>query len=177
MRLFAAIKFSPEIEKVLTEVQNELKSNGITGNYTDCRNLHLTLAFIGEYNAPDKVMEALRNIKFEPFKLSLEENMGNFGDILWLGVKKDSSLMSLDKEVRKALKNFNIPYDPKPFKPHITLIRKAKVYDKNGTCIKSLKNRNLKMTVENISLIHSHRENGKLIYTETGRAQAVKNDV
>ena len=177
MRLFAAIKFSPEIETVLTKVQNELKSNGITGNYTDCRNLHLTLAFIGEYNAPDKVMKALRNVSFEPFRMSLEESIGNFGDILWLGIKKDSRLMALDKEVRKALGNFNIHYDPKPFKPHITLIRKAKVYDKNGVVIKTLKNRNVKMTVENISLMHSHRENGKLIYTEIGRVQAVKNNV
>ena len=50
MRLFIAIKFSSEIEKVLTDLQDDLKTQGITGNYTNIQNLHLTLAFIGEYD-------------------------------------------------------------------------------------------------------------------------------
>ena len=48
MRLFVAVKFSPEIEKSLTDLQDKMKENHITGNYTNCKNLHLTLAFIGE---------------------------------------------------------------------------------------------------------------------------------
>ncbi|MBQ2306001.1 MAG: hypothetical protein II184_00645, partial [Clostridia bacterium] len=33
--------------------------------------LHLTLAFIGEYNDPAKVTRAIRSVQFEPFKLTL----------------------------------------------------------------------------------------------------------
>lgn len=50
MRLFVAVKFSPEIEKSLTDLQAKMKENNIIGNYTNCQNLHLTLAFIGEAN-------------------------------------------------------------------------------------------------------------------------------
>ena len=82
MRLFVAVKFSPEIEKSLTDLQDKMKENHITGNYTNCQNLHLTLAFIGEYNSPNKVMKALSKVEFEPFEISLGETIGNFGDIL-----------------------------------------------------------------------------------------------
>ena len=89
MRLFVAVKFSPEIEKCLTDLQDKMKENRITGNYTNCQNLHLTLAFIGEYNSPNKVMKALSKVEFEPFEISLGESIGNFGDILWVGLKRN----------------------------------------------------------------------------------------
>ena len=47
MRLFVAVKFIREMEKALTDIQSEMKENGISGNYTDAKNLRLTLAFIG----------------------------------------------------------------------------------------------------------------------------------
>ena len=166
MRLFVAVKFIREMEKALTDIQSEMKENGISGNYTDAKNLHLTLAFIGEYNSPERVMEALSQVKFEPFRLSLEERIGNFRDILWVGVKKDTRLMSLDANVRKALAGYHIPFDPRPFRPHITLVRKAVSH--NALC----KTDRVFMTVEKFSLMHSHRENGKLIYTEIGNIKA-----
>ena len=46
-----------------------MKENGISGNYTDAKNLRLTLAFIGEYNSPERVMEELRQVKFKRFRL------------------------------------------------------------------------------------------------------------
>ena len=172
MRLFVAVKFSPEIEKSLTDLQDKMKENHITGNYTNCQNLHLTLAFIGEYNSPNKVMKALSKVEFEPFEISLGETIGNFGDILWVGLKRNFKVMSLAESVRKALENEHIPFDRKPFKPHITVIRKAGIFSEQEKYIKSLRTENVKMTVEKFSLMHSHRENGKLIYTEIGNVKA-----
>ena len=172
MRLFVAVKFSPEIEKSLTDIQDKMKKNNITGNYTNCLNLHLTLAFIGEYNNPNKVMKALGKVEFEPFEISLGETVGNFGDILWVGSKRNFKLMSLSESIRKSLENENIPFDRKPFKPHITVIRKARIFPEHEKYIKSLKIENVKMTVEKFSLMHSHRENGQLIYTEIGNIKA-----
>ena len=172
MRLFVAVKFSSEIEKYLTDLQDKMKENNITGNYTNCQNLHLTLAFIGEYNSPNKVMKALSKVEFEPFEISLGETTGNFGDILWVGLKRNFKLMLLSESVRRALENENIPFDRKPFKPHITLIRKARIFSEQEKYIKSLKIENVKMTVEKFSLMHSHRENGKLIYTEIGNIKS-----
>ena len=172
MRLFVAVKFSPEIEKSLTDLQAKMKENNITGNYTNCQNLHLTLAFIGEYNSPNKVMKALNQVEFEPFEISLGETIGNFGGILWVGLKRNFKLMTLAESVRKALESEHIPFDCKPFNPHITIIRKARVFSEQRKYIKLLRIENVKMKVEKFSLIHSHRENGKLIYTEIGNVKA-----
>ena len=139
MRLFIAIKFSSEIEKVLTDLQDDLKTQGITGNYTNIQNLHLTLAFIGEHDDPKRVMDALNQVLFDSFTISLDEQIGNFGDILWVGTKKNPALMSLDLRVRKALDSYHIPYDRKTFRPHITIVRKAKAYGKKEKYISEKK--------------------------------------
>lgn len=172
MRLFIAIKFSPEIEKVLTKLQGDLEIQGITGNYTNIHNLHLTLTFIGEYDDPSRVMEALHQVSFEPFTISLDEHIGNFGDILWVGTKKNPSLMSLDLRVRKALDSYHISYDRKTFKPHITIVRKAKAYGKKEKYINEKRIEKTNMTVEKFSLMESSRIDGKLVYTEIGSIEA-----
>ena len=172
MRLFIAIKFSSEIEKVLTDLQDDLKTQGITGNYTNIQNLHLTLAFIGEYDDPKRVMDALNQVLFDPFTISLDEQIGNFGDILWVGTKKTPALMSLDLRIRKALDSYHISYDRKTFRPHITIVRKAKAYGKKGKYISEKKIEKTSMTVEKFSLMESNRIDGKLVYTEIGSVEA-----
>ena len=44
MRLFVAVKFIREMEKALTDIQSEMKENGISGNYTDAK------IFVGYYS-------------------------------------------------------------------------------------------------------------------------------
>ena len=67
MRLFIAIQPDRQMKDALRAVQNELRRRGVEGNYTRAENLHLTLAFIGEYPDPDAVLEAMGKLKFEPF--------------------------------------------------------------------------------------------------------------
>lgn len=86
MRLFAAIQLSDEIRRSITAAMHDLKSAGVRGSYVPAQNLHLTLAFIGETDDPGSVRDALKNVTFKPFKLSLSD-MGTFGDTLWTGVK------------------------------------------------------------------------------------------
>ena len=49
MRLFIAIGLNDNIKAALAEMQEAMRRQGIRGNYTRIENLHLTLAFIGEY--------------------------------------------------------------------------------------------------------------------------------
>ena len=49
MRLFLAILLSDEMKDALIHTQNRWYDAGVRGNYTAEENLHLTLAFIGEY--------------------------------------------------------------------------------------------------------------------------------
>ncbi len=86
MRLFVAIRLSDEMKKDITGTMHALKQLGVKGSYVPTDNLHLTLAFIGETKEPEKVKEALAGIAVKPFRLTLSE-MGNFGDLLWIGAK------------------------------------------------------------------------------------------
>ena len=55
MRLFIAIQLDDTIKNALTGIQAALRAARVSGNYTKIENLHLTLAFIGEYDDPDYV--------------------------------------------------------------------------------------------------------------------------
>ena len=159
MRVFVAITLSDELKKTITGTLHDLKQKGIKGNYVPVQNLHLTLAFIGETDKPGAVKEALKNVSFKPFRLSLSD-MGTFGDVLWAGVKGNQGLSAAAKSVRDALDAAGIAYDRQKFVPHITLVRKAAGNWKQITAPKG------EMTVTKISLMKSAEKNGKLVYTE-----------
>ena len=61
--------------------------HGVRGNYTPEENMHLTLAFIGDYPEPQAVMDALSGVEFAPFDLALD-GIGSFGDLWWAGWKR-----------------------------------------------------------------------------------------
>ncbi len=63
MRLFTAIIPSSSILAGAGELSSELRRGGIRGNYTDPANIHITLAFIGEYPDPKKVLAAMRSVR------------------------------------------------------------------------------------------------------------------
>ena len=124
MRLFIAIQLSEEMRKALVDCLHDLKKQGVEGNYVPAQNLHLTLAFIGEYRDPEQVKRILASVPLPAFRLALSEK-GNFGNILWAGVKGNQKLKTYVRDLRAALKNAGIPFEDDRFTPHITLIRKV----------------------------------------------------
>ena len=166
MRLFIAIQFSPDILDALLDLQAELKSCDLRGRYSPPENLHLTLAFIGEYGNPDVVMEALASVPFEPFSLRLDR-LGHFGDLYWAGIADNSQLSAFVKRLRRALSNRNIPFDRKRFSPHITLVRKAEYYGE--TPLPPVHAPEGEMEVNGVLLMRSDRGKHGMIYTEVGR--------
>ncbi|MBR5111692.1 MAG: hypothetical protein IK099_16045 [Clostridia bacterium] len=64
MRLFVGLQPSPAFREALSELQERLRLVGVEGRYVTPDNLHLTLAFIGEW--PVHVTENLPSIA-EPF--------------------------------------------------------------------------------------------------------------
>ena len=77
MRLFIAIKLSDEMKKALINCMHDLKKQGVEGNYVPAQNLHMTLAFIGEYDDPEKVKKVIKKVPMPEFRLNLSEK-GNF---------------------------------------------------------------------------------------------------
>ena len=158
MRLFVAIELDDSLKKTITGTLHDLKKSGVKGSYVASNNLHLTLAFIGEVEDALEIKNALKTISCKPFKLSLSD-LGNFGDILWIGVKGNQGLSKVAKDVREALDHAGISYDRKKFAPHITLVRKA-----TGSW-KSVKAPKGEMMVKKISLMKSSMKDGKTVYT------------
>ena len=49
MRLFVAIRLDQKMRAALADMQRQMRDQHVSGNYTPDENMHLTLAFIGDY--------------------------------------------------------------------------------------------------------------------------------
>ena len=165
MRLFIALQLNSEMKKALIDLQDRMQRLGVRGNFTKPENLHLTLAFIGEYPDPEDVIDVLETIRVQPFQISLE-GIGSFGNLWWAGLSGSDELKNLAKRLRRGLAEAGIPYDRKKFSPHITLVRKP--LTRSGSIPEGILQEPLrgKMTVEHISLMRSDRGKHGMIYTE-----------
>ena len=148
-----------ELKPAITATMHELKKSGVKGSYTPLQNLHLTLAFIGEVQDAAPVKNALKNVSIKPFRLSLS-GMGNFDDVLYIGVKGNQGISKAANSVREALDAAGISYDRQSFIPHITIIRNTAG---NGKKAKAPKG---EMLVKHISLMRSEQKDGKTVYKE-----------
>ena len=158
MRLFIAIALSGEMRRALRQVQRQMESLHVTGNYTPIENMHLTLAFIGEYPDPDDICLP----PVEPFTLALD-GFGSFGDLWWAGLKPCPPLNRYVAALRHALAEDGIPFDRKRFSPHITLLRR-------GVGQPAVQVPHAEMRVDCVSLMRSDRGKRGMIYTELRRS-------
>ena len=168
MRLFIAIQFDPHFKTALTTAQESLRQGGYRGHFTDVRNLHLTLAFIGEYSDPDRVLDAMEQVQFAPFALRMSGYIGNYNDLLWAGMEPNPALDKLVKQLRHALATEQIPFDRKKFNPHITLLRRAQISRENPFRFSDVKVGHAELTVRNVSLMRSDFGKRGAVYTEVG---------
>ena len=160
MRLFIAILLSPEMQKALVACMHDLKKQGVEGNYVPAANLHMTLAFIWEYDDPKKIKQVLEQAPLPKFRLSLAEK-GNFGNLLWAGVKGNQKLSAYVKGLRAALKDEGNPFENDKFVPQITLIRKISAKTPYQVHLPKAD-----MMVAKASLMKSEFRNGKTVYQE-----------
>ena len=158
MRLFIAIQLNDEMKGTLTGLQGRMQRLGVRGNFTRRENLHLTLAFIGEYSDPDDVIDVLETVCFDAFSIRLE-GIGSFGSLWWAGLSGSDELKALTKRLRRALAEAGIS-------PHITLVRKPVC--REGSIPEDVLRElpEAEMTVDHISLMRSDRGKHGMIYTE-----------
>ena len=162
MRLFIAVQLSEPVRDAICSVQNDLLRLGVRGNYTSRENLHLTLAFIGEYNDPEQVLDAMLGVPFEPFELRLD-GMGCFGDLWWAGLEPSAALEGYVRRLRHALTEAGIPFDSKRFSSHITVLRKASM---ELPKLPGISVEKIGMMADRASLMRSDRGKRGMIYTE-----------
>ena len=162
MRLFIAIQLSEKMRMAISDVQEDLRRQGVRGNYTPRENLHLTLAFIGEYNDPDRVLDILEQVPMESFEISLD-GMGAFGDLWWIGLTPSKAMQSYVRLLHRAMAEGDIPFDRKRFSPHITILRRASV---DIAKVKIQPVERVSMVAVHASLMRSDRGRNGMIYTE-----------
>ncbi|KAB1948373.1 RNA 2',3'-cyclic phosphodiesterase [Micromonospora sp. ALFpr18c] len=141
MRLFVAV--DPPVEAVnhLGAQVARLRVGAAAAAGTNVRladpaHLHLTLAFLGEVEADRLVeVESALGLAAEGFRdgrnavprLSLGGG-GRFGrdrsTVLWVNLRGDVELLHvLARLIRSRLRRAGLPYDEKPFRPHLTVAR------------------------------------------------------
>ena len=164
MRLFTGIRPSDDFCAALAVLQDKLRAAGITGRYLDPSNLHMTLVFIGEW--PEDITQVLPPVE-HPFAITLA-HPGIFPEakVLWAGVEKSEELNCLAKKVRDSLAGNGIPFDPKGFNPHITLVRKPVIPD--GVDLSGIEIPKASMAVDEICLYRSERGENGMVYTVIG---------
>lgn len=125
-RLFIALALPDDLCDRL-----HLMQGGIAGaRWTRRENLHLTLTFIGDINAPDVLEDldtALLRVAAAPFTLSLA-GTGTFAQgsdplVLWMGVDAPPALATLKKSIDRQLTNAAIPFEQRKYTPHVTMAR------------------------------------------------------
>ena len=167
MRLFVGIRPSEAFRSVLALLEDRLRAAGVTGRYLDPSNLHMTLAFIGEWpEDPEDVTAVLPEVE-KPFSLFLT-HLGYFPEakVLWAGVEKSDALERLAGRVRHSLAEAGIPFDPKRFNPHITLVRKPSV--PAGVILSEMEIPPAVTEVEEVCLYRSDRGKNGMVYTVIG---------
>lgn len=103
----------------------------VAATWARAEGLHLTLAFLGAL--PDDRVEGVAAVMaacaeaHPSFPLRTAALSGfpalRRTRVLWLGVDPDPRLDALAAELRARLEAAGLPFDPKPFVPHLTLAR------------------------------------------------------
>ena len=168
MRLFISIPVEGEAARFVKNVQRSFRRQNVRGNYIPEENLHITLAFIGEFNDPDLVFSAMEKVSFAPFSAFLD-HVGCFDNIWWAGTAECVALDSLARDLRRALSEEGIPFDKKKFRPHVTFLRRA---EQAAFRINAPELKPAEIPVRGMSLMLSTRGKNGMIYTELGYVSA-----
>ena len=93
-------------------------------------NLHITIAFIGAFERGriDGLATAAASVRAREFDLLLDQpGYWRHNSIAWLGaISVSPELTSMVEELRAGLTAGGFQFDPKPFVPHVTLVRNAR---------------------------------------------------
>ena len=164
MRLFVAVNFNNDTRSQLQILCDELRRKSEHGRFTVPKNMHLTLAFLGECDAEQTshIKAVMDGASFESFDLVID-CVGRFRrngrELWWAGVKENAELLKLQQRLTDDLISAGFRLDKRKYSPHITLGREIKT-DATAKSIDPFGE-----TVTRIDLMKSEHVNGKLIYS------------
>lgn len=133
MRTFVALELPEAFADEVAALARQLATT-CEGRFVPAGNHHLTLAFLGELDEASMrlAMAALDEacVGVGPIELDAT-GLGAFGrgqaTALWLGIRRTDALDLLANRLRVALAARDLAFDEKPFLPHVTLARHARL--------------------------------------------------
>lgn len=165
MRIFYALTFEHEDQNKIGHYRDIAANHIIKGRYTAIKNIHMTLAFVGEVPQCDIALyeDIIDDLHLQDLTLDCR-HLGTFKkknkEILWLGTEKNPTLINMERQLRSALKDAELTFDDRKFIPHITLGRDIRSdYDISQLVIAPLK-----IKPKGVALMISHRVHDELVY-------------
>ena len=135
LRLFYALWPDPDTRDALSAAARPLLE-ACRGRRVPKRNYHLTLAFLGSVPAQrlDELHAAAERVAFEPFTLRIDRHGYWRGPrVAWLGCSNPpAAATALADTLRAALAPLGFEPDPRPFRPHLTVLRGCRGCDFDG---------------------------------------------
>ncbi len=127
LRLFFALLPDAPAKAAISSLQQQLPKDKL--RLYDVENLHQTLVFLGEFAEADlmALITACQSIHLPPIEMQFEQL------IFWpqpkvlclLSQAVPNELLALVKALNQIAGSFDIKLDQRPYRPHITLARKA----------------------------------------------------
>ena len=165
MRLFIAFEIDEKSRKALRSIAAK-----VGGRPSRAENLHITLRFIGEQPSYRKALLALGAVSDMPQVSARVSRLGSFKDrrdaLVYAAVESDPPLAQYADALSAELTRLSVPFDKKPFRPHITLARRANLYENPLPEIDSLS-----FTLTHATLFESKRIRGVLTYAALSRVK------
>jgi len=167
MRVFYGIGLPRPVREALAEAAARVEKK-TDGRFVMPPSYHCTLAFVGLVEADrrpilERILQAVAE-QTPACNLTLTAP-GIFGKpgraVLWHGLAGAEPLASASEALLRALRAANLPCDDKPFRPHITLAREARM----ETCPLALAQaRPVAWRAETLTLFESRREGSGMVY-------------
>ena len=131
MRLFIALDLPEPLRPLLAEAGDVLRAHADKVSLTKPHNLHLTLRFLGE--AGEDRLPALRQLIHQA-PLGGQAALSRYGSFatpdgltLWAGLLCDEAALSLARAMEEGARALGFPAEKRPFVPHVTLARRARL--------------------------------------------------
>ena len=170
MRLFIAACLDDDVRDTLIKVQNGLKKQKLKARYTKPENLHMTVAFIGDYGNPEAVLDALETVQFTSIETTFE-GLQVHRDMIFARLVETPQMVTTVKRVRRALAEAGVPFDRKLFLAHITLARGVELPDRTDPTspfITANIPKDMRVRISKIALFKSEFTKNGMLYTELG---------
>jgi 2'-5' RNA ligase len=129
-RVFFALEPDERARARIAAFSTSLRQAEGGAGWTDPVRFHITLAFLGEWEAyPEpmatRAIAAARGLAAVPFNVRLErlDSFRGSRSPWFLAAAASLPLRALAADLRDRLVAANVPHDPKPFAPHLTVRR------------------------------------------------------